>query len=312
MGPLEHIASAARRRLQWWVIAALLPGVVVLAAAWPTGVIANLLIASVVGLTTEAFCLRLRGHDIGSRLADGSAVLTSVLIALALPPGCSAIVITAAVVIGLGIGKHAYGGLGQNLFNPAMVGYAAVLVSFPAALATWPPLVDGSTGATVLSSLTNERSVTLTELASGDFGFGRFGGALVEWAAVAFAIGGLALALLKLLAWRVSAGMLLALAIGGFFGYDGGSSGSLGSPMLHLFSGGTLLAAFFVLTDPVTHPADRRGQWLFGLFVGAMTFVIRSWAAYPDGIAFAVLLGNSLTPWLARTLANPNRREARR
>lgn len=281
----------------------MLPGIGVLALAWPEGILLNLLVATATAALTEAACLRLRGSLIRPRLADGSAMLTAVLIGLALPPGCSPAVIAIAVAIGLGIGKHAYGGLGSNLFNPAMVGYAAVLVSFPAALATWPPLVDGSTGATLLSSLTNERSATLADLAAGDYGFGRYGGAHLEWAGLAFAAGGLALAVLKLLAWRVSAGMILALVISGFLGYDNGSSSSLGSPLQHLLSGGTLLAAFFVLTDPVTHPADRRGQWLFGLFVGAMIFVIRSWAAYPDGIAFAVLLGNAITPWLSRALA---------
>ncbi|MCR9276875.1 MAG: RnfABCDGE type electron transport complex subunit D [Pseudomonadaceae bacterium] len=301
-----------RLGIQWQVCLALAPGGLILTWLFGTGVIVNLLVAALSCLMTEAACLTLagRGQQIRARLSDGSAMLTAMLIALALPPGCGIGVIVVACALALGLGKHAYGGIGQNLFNPAMVGYAAVLISFPAALATWPPVasefangVDGLSGATILSSMTNEHGLTLSELAAGDYGVGQFGGLGVEWAALAFAASGLVLALRRTLAWRVPAGMLLALTIAGFVGFDGGSSNSLGSPMIHLFSGGTMLAAFFVATDPVTHPSSARGQWLFGLLVGLLTYLIRSYAAYPDGIAFAVLLANCATPWLNRTLA---------
>ncbi len=301
--------NRARLGIQWQVCLALVPGAAVLTVFFGWGVLQNLVVAILASLATEAACLALTGEEyptLRRRLSDGSAILTAMLIALALPPGCSVSVLIIACALALGLGKHAYGGIGQNLFNPAMVGYAAVLVSFPAALATWPSLtnaVDGLSGATLLSSLTNERGLTLAELAAGDFGVGQFGGVGVEWAALAFAATGLVLAWRRTLAWRVPAGMLLTLTIAGFIGFDGGSSNSLGSPMIHLFSGGTMLAAFFVVTDPVTHPSSARGQWLFGVLVGLLTYMIRSYAAYPDGIAFAVLLANCATPWLNRTLA---------
>lgn len=309
--------TRTRLGIQWQVCLALTPGALVLTWLFGLGVIQNLAVAIAASLATEALSISLAGNhqQVRARLADGSAVLTAMLIALALPPGCSVSVVAIACAIALGLGKHAYGGIGQNLFNPAMVGYAAVLVSFPAALATWPPVdqelalqVDGVSGATILSSLTNERGTTLAELAAGDYGLGQFGGLGVEWAALAFAATGLVLAARRTLAWRVPAGMLLILTIAGFIGFDGGSSNSLGSPMIHLFSGGTMLAAFFVATDPVTHPSSARGQWLFGILVGLLTYLIRSYAAYPDGIAFAVLLANCATPWLNRTLARANSR----
>ncbi len=150
--------------IQWQVCLALAPGAAVLTWLFGMGVLQNLAIAVLASVACEARCLTLAGkpsNETRWRATDGSAVLTAMLIALALPPGCSIGFVATACLIAIGLGKHAYGGMGQNLFNPAMVGYAAVLVSFPAALATWPPLantVDGLSGATILSSLTNERS----------------------------------------------------------------------------------------------------------------------------------------------------------
>ena len=137
---------------------------------------------------------------------------------------------------------------------------------------------------------------------TGANGFGQLGGAGWEWINAGFLLGGLTLAARGLLAWRVPAAILVTLSALALLGYDAGSSASLGSPAYHLFTGATMLGAFFIATDPVTHPATPRGQLIFGVLVGALLFVIRSFGNYPDGVAFAVLLANGCTPWLDRRL----------
>ena len=229
-------------------------------------------------------------------LQDCSALVTGLLIALALPPTTPVYLTALAAVCAIGLGKKSYGGLGKNIFNPAMVGYAVVLVSFPFDVGTW----DATTGATALDKISHRLGATIEEIGS-DPAFGNFAAAGFEWINVCAGIGGIFLVLRKIIGWRLPLATLLGLSIPAVLAYDGGSSASLGSPLIHCFSGGTMLAAFFIVTDPVTSPSSARGQWLFGLIVGALIFVIRAWGSYPDGIAFAVLLGNMLVPILDRS-----------
>jgi electron transport complex protein RnfD len=300
-------------RIMLVVCACLVPGLLVQAMLFgAAGVAANVAAALAAAALTEWLCLRLRrpDHPAGRRL-DASAAVTALIIAAALPPGTPALC-GAATALALALGKHAYGGLGNNLFNPAMVGYTLVLVSFPAALASWPSGDAGSTAATIPDTLTGATALTIFRYRGGATvadiwtagnGFGVLGSLGHEWVALAFGLGGVVVLGLRLAAWRPCVGMLGALSVLSLACYDAGSSRSLGSPLYHLFSGATLLAACFVVTDPVTHPGSRAGQWLFGVLVGTLTFVIRSWGSYPDGIAFAVLLGNALSPLLDRHLA---------
>ena len=131
---------------------------------------------------------------------------------------------------------------------------------------------------------------------------GAYGGAGWEWVNVCFLAGGLLLVVLRIAAWRIPVAVLASLDVLAAISYDGGGSGSLGSPAFHWLSGSTMLAAFYVATDPVTHPSSTTGQWVFGVLVGAMIFAIRSFASYPDGIAFAVLIGNATAVHLDRLL----------
>ncbi len=228
------------------------------------------------------------------------------ILALSLPPGAPWHVIAAASAGAIVLARQLYGGLGHNIFNPAMVGYAIVLVSYPAAMDAWPPLLDGHTGATALTAFRYREGLTAAEAFRQNPAFGQFGGYGWEWANLAFAAGGLLLWRLRLVAWRVVAGFLVTLCVLALAFNDGGSSTGTGGPLLHLLSGGTLLAAFFVITDPVTHPGTRPGQWLFGALTAAISFVIRAWGGYPDGIAFAVLIGNAATPLIDRLFRRPN------
>ena len=281
-----------------WVTAALMPALLTSGYWFGWQVLVQAIIAVAAALLTELICLRLRGAPVVA-LGDGSAVVTALLIVMALPPATPLGVTVCAAVLAISLGKHAFGGLGQNVFNPAMVGYAMVLVSFPAALATWPVPADALSGATLLEVIKHDHGRTLAELQL-DPVFGRIGAWGFEWIGVAALAGGLFLLARGLIAWRVCVGVLVTCGLLAVALHDSGSSDSLGTPIQQWFSGGLILAAFFVATDPVTHPRSHRAQWLFAFVVGSTTMAIRGFGNYPDGIAFAILLGNACTPWLDR------------
>jgi len=299
------VAALTSRQIMLWVLAALTPGLLVAVNFYGERYLLNLGFALVLGLGVEALALRLRGRPLLPTLCDGSALLTAALLVLALPPDVPWHVTAIAVIAALGLGKHLYGGLGNNPFNPAVVGYAVVLVSFPAALADWPAIVDGLSGATALTTFKYREGLTVADVWTTANGFGQFGGHPAEWLNAAFLAGGLVLAARRLLAWRIPVAFLTTLGLLALLGYDQGSSASLGSPAFHWFSGGTMLAAWFFATDPVTHPASARGQILFGCLIGAIAFAIRSFGNYPDGIAFGILLANGCTAWLDRAGREP-------
>jgi electron transport complex protein RnfD len=283
-------------------ILCLVPGL--LLQGWllsPVGVATNIATALAAALLAESVCLRLRRRPLIPDLFDGSSLITALILAAALPPGQWGPV-AGATLLAVALGKHAYGGLGNNVFNPAMVGYAIVLVSFPGAVADWPQQTDALSGATALTVFKYRGALTIDGIWQGPNGFGLIGGSNAEWIGLAFLAGGSVLLMLRLAAWRPALGMLGSMAVLAVVGYDNGSSESLGSPLYHWFSGGTLLAICFVVTDPVTHPTSHAGQWLFGILVGTVTFLIRAFGNYPDGIAFAVLLANAVTPYLDRRL----------
>ena len=324
-------------RIMWAVALALAPGFAVLSWFYGWGYLRNLAIALPLAYALDFACLRLRGRAIrrfrrrpptddsgqpepggqafiaGGRThakraggsparlpgsVDGSIFLGTLILILALPPGMPWHVLLIAAFGMIVLARQLYGGLGHNIFNPAMVGYVLVLICFPAALATWPPLVDGHTGATALTAFRYREGLTATEIFAADPALGVLGGHGWEWANVAFACGGLAAAGLGLIAWRVVLGFLIVLGLFALVFHDGGSSKSAGSPLFHYLSAGTMLAAFFVVTDPVTHPGHPLGQWLFGALAAGVTFAIRAWGGYPDGIAFGVLIANAATPFL--------------
>ncbi|MGI9325708.1 MAG: RnfABCDGE type electron transport complex subunit D [Pseudomonadales bacterium] len=284
-------------QIMWITIAALVPGALCQAWLFGASVVSQVLVAMVIGAITEAACTRLRGQPLArARLVDGSSALTAALIALALPPNVPLPVLAIAVISGLGLGKFAYGGLGNNLFNPAMVGYLVVLVSFPQHLASWVGL-DGLSGATPLDQFSHRGGATVAEFRSGP-AFGSVGGQGWEWINAGFALGGLVLIGLRIIHWRVPLALLASLSCCALLGYDNGSSSSHGAPLYHVFTGASCITAFFIATDPVTQPTDPRAQWLFGLLIGLLIYVIRSFGTYADGAAFAVLLANGCAPLL--------------
>lgn len=298
LASLRAAAGQSTQRIMLVVLLTLLPGTLAMAMLWGPGVLWNIGWLLTLCLATEAVMCALRGIAPGSHLLDLSTAVTAVLIGICLPPGVPILVLALAAVCAIGLAKHAYGGTGRNIFNPAMVGFAVALVSFPEAFATWSQLsqTDVLSGATQLSEFRYREGMTTAEF---DLRYAATLGAQNTIAGL-FAAGGAALLVLRVISWQVPVGALLGIMLASLFGYDQGSSQSHGSFVFHLFSGGFMVAMFFVATDPVTHPKDRNMQVLFGAIVGLLTYLIRAHGVYPDGIAFAILLANCVTPLLDR------------
>ncbi|MEB6590569.1 RnfABCDGE type electron transport complex subunit D [Pseudomonas asiatica] len=299
------------------VLLACVPGLLVLFWLHGWGLLLNLLLCASVALLCEALLLALRAQPVSSALNDSSALVTAVLLAAALPALAPWWLPVVAASVAIGIGKQAFGGVGRNLFNPAMVGYAFVLLSFPLQMNHWPGpapglldslqqvfagggQIDAWARPTLLDGLRHNRSLTIEELFASHPGFGSIGGRGSEWANLAFLVGGLFLLQRKVISWHAPLGLLAGLSLFSLLGWNGSGSDSNGSPLLHLFSGSTMMAAFFIATEPVSGPRHEWARLLFGLGAGLLIYLIRTWGSYPDGTAFAILLMNLMAPSLER------------
>ena len=287
------------------------------------GLLFNILVASGIGLVAEAAVLQLRKRPLGPHLGDYSVLVTAVLFAWCLPPATPWWITAIGMIFAVVFAKHLYGGLGHNPFNPAMAGYVLVLISFPQELTRWLPVSglyahdpdtlqtlwatlsgqlggglqwDAVTMATPLDYMKTElaRLTTMPEIKSHSM-FGDFAGRGYEWVANFVALGGAWLLYKRVIRWHIPVAVLAGVLLPATLVYlvDPGSNGS---PGLHLFSGATLLGAFYVATDPVSAATSPRGRLIYGFGVGLITFVVRKWGGYPDGIAFGVLLMNAAAP----------------
>lgn len=316
LSPQGLFARRSSARIMQHVMLATLPALLALSIFYSIGNILNLLWTSLAALLCESLACKLRQQPIKPTLADGSALLTALLLALALPPALPWWICVLATASALLIAKHPYGGLGKNVFNPAMVGFAVVLVCFPQYLLLWPEVFiapslsltyslgfnstpDGYTSATVLTMVQQNSSLLMEQLFS-QAAFGAISGAQSQWINAAFLLGGIYLLWQRIISWHIPVAFLLSLTVISLFYYDGGSSVSAGSPLFHLFAGGTMMTAFFILTDPVTGCADKKAKLLFGAIAGVLVFVIRHYGSYPDGLVFAVLFLNMAAPMLDR------------
>lgn len=303
------------------VILATMPGVMALTYFYGWGTIINIIWAVALAVGMEALIMKLRGRPVGFYIGDYSAVVTALLLAIALPQYAPWWVTLIGILFAIVIAKHLYGGMGYNPFNPAMVGYVVLLISFPVDMVEWaapatqiehlPSLidalgmifldvqpVDGVTAATALDIVKQNNSLMLDQLYEQrpQFATASFASAGSEWVNLAFLAGGLWLLWRKMYSWHAPAGMLASILILSSAWYDGGSSASTGSPLFHLFTGATMLGAFFIITDPVSGCTSNLGRLLFGIGVGSLTFLIRAWGNYPDAVAFGVLLMNFAAP----------------
>jgi Na+-translocating ferredoxin:NAD+ oxidoreductase subunit D len=289
------------------VLLALLPGIAVYTLLFGFGVLRNIALAVAACLLFEAIALRLRGRPLKPFLFDGSALVTGVLLALTLPPIAPWWIAVVGSLFAIGLGKQVYGGLGYNPFNPAMVGYVVLLISFPVQMTAWPGLQplwadapDAISAATALDHVRTELALgrTLTEVGA-DAPIGWIAGSGWEWVALAWLAGGLYMLWRGTIRWQIPAGMLAGLTLIAlpFWALD---PDRYASPLFHWLAGATLLGAFFIATDPVSAATTPRGRLLYGALIGVLVYVIRTWGGYPDGVAFAVLLLNICAPTIDR------------
>ncbi|KJZ63848.1 RnfABCDGE type electron transport complex subunit D [Pseudomonas fluorescens] len=323
MPPLESVDERLQQAMKL-VLLATVPGILVFFWLYGWGVLINLILTGITALAVEATVLRLRKLALKPTLSDGSALVSATLLALALPPYCPWWLTVCAAAFAMVFGKHLYGGVGKNPFNPAMVGFALVLVTFPQQMTHWPSshglgLIGGlqqvigfSLGqtpdawvqATALDSLRINKSLTMDELFAINPAFGHFGGRGMEWVNLAFLAGGAFLLQRRVFSWHAPVGMLASLFIISLLCWNGSGSDSHGSPLFHLFTGASMLGAFFIVTEPVSGAKSPGARLLFGAGVGLLTYLIRTWGGYPDGVAFAVLSMNLCVPALERFAAS--------
>jgi len=301
------------------VLLATVPGILVLTWFFGYGTLVNILCGSAVALACESLALALRRRPLGFYLKDLSALVTAFLLCIALPPYSPWWLIATGVASAILLAKHLYGGLGYNPFNPAMVGYVILLISFPLQMSTWAPprglgevpgflealqacftpaAFDGATMATPLDVLKQNSSLLVEDLWAQNPQFGRWGGVGWEWANLAFLAGGAWLLYRRIFTWHAPVAMLASLALLAALFYDGGSSASGGSPLFHLLSGATMFGAFFIVTDPVTSAVSLRGRLVYGALIGVLVYVIRVRGNYPDAVAFSVLIMNFAAPFI--------------
>lgn len=322
--PVTSVPIVMRR-----VLYALAPAAAAHVWYFGSGLLINFGIAALFALLSEAAVLRLRGRPTRFALNDGSALVTAALLAFAIPPLVPWWVPAVGAAAAMVLAKHLYGGLGRNLFNPAMVGYVILLVSFPVEMTQWiPPRMgdldyqhlgllqnvnysltarlpsdanlDALTRATPLDTVKEglRASRTFEELSASSL-FGDFGGRGWEWINNYIGIGGLFLLYLGIIRWHIPVAVFAGILGPATLLYlidPGGSP----SPGFHLFSGATMLGAFFIATDPVSAAESVRGRLIYGGAIGLLTYGIRTWGGYPDGFAFAVLLMNAAVPLIDR------------
>ncbi len=312
-------------RVMGEVLLALLPGI--LCAAWffGWGVLVNIIIAATTCVAAEAVVLAMRGRAVRATLGDRSALLTGVLLALCLPPLAPWWIPVIGSLFAIVIAKQLYGGLGYNPFNPAMIGYVVLLISYPRELTLWNPptgieaqhlnlsqtlaliftnslpaetTIDALTMPTPLDATKTALGLgqTLNEIKASPL-FGHYGGVGWEWLNLSYLIGGLYLLMRRIISWHIPAGMLGALFLVALVFYASDTD-AFPSPLFHLFSGAAMLGAFFIATDPVSASTTPRGRLLYGAGIGLFAYVIRTWGGYPDGVAFGVLLMNMAAPTL--------------
>ncbi len=309
-----HLHGGNRsQRIMLLVMLACLPGLAAQTYWFGYGTMINIIWAVGLGIALEAGVMHLRQRPIKPAISDGSVILTCVLLGLALPPHASWWLVGVGVLFAVVFAKHLYGGLGNNPFNPAMVGYALLLIAFPAAMTVWASpeqqltfnqqwqwfwsqqgTIDGYTQATPLDAYKHLQGSTIHELRANNPGVIAYEQAS-WWISMAYLAGGLMLLALRVFTWHAPVAMLTSLGLLALL-FGTGEPDLYASPTQHLTLGASLFAAFFIITDPVTSATSRRGKLIFGAGIGMLIYIIRTWGSYPDAVAFAVLLMNLSAP----------------
>ena len=305
------------------VILALIPGITLYVWYFGPTILVSITLASITALATEAAMLKLRNRPIAPFLKDNSALLTAWLLALSIPPLAPWWLVVVGTAFCIAVAKHLYGGLGNNPFNPAMIGYAVLIVSFPVQMTHWISpngmgeselsfmqqlqyifsgilpdgiKLDAVTMATPLDTLKTQLHLAhpVSEILTQPI-FGYMAGHGSEMVAAGFLIGGLYLLATRIISWHLPVAYLGTLfAIAGIFHLVDPTH--YVEPLFHWFSGAAMLGAFFILTDPISSPTTHKGKLIFAAGAGLLTYLIRVYGAFPDGMAFATLLMNICVP----------------
>lgn len=322
-----------RRRssqIMGWVILCLIPGVALQSYFFGLANILQIILAVIVALSAEAIILKLRNRPIIYTLKDGSALVTGILIAISIPPLAPWWIIVIGTAFAIIFVKQLYGGLGQNIFNPAMAAYVVLLISFPVQMTNWLPMsslqpfdvsildqintiltgytldgysvaqlstsIDGLSMATPLDTLKNDLKAgfTTTEIFD-SIAYQASSSQAITWVNLGFLLGGIILLAKRIILWMIPASFLAGMALFSFiaFAYHPDLNAS---PFFHLLSGATMLGAFFILTDPVSASTTFKGRIIYGFLIAFIVVIIRNIGGYPDAVAFAVLLGNMCVP----------------
>lgn len=299
LSPHIH-TSLTVRRCMGHVIIALLPAVAF--SLYYFGIGALVVICSAIAgcvLTEWLIDRYMLGRT--PQIGNLSAVLTGLLLALNLPSNLPVWTVIVGSVVAIGIGKMAFGGLGCNTFNPALVGRVFLLLSFPVLMTTWPdPIVnrlaytDATTGATILGQLKMDL-ITPDQVDLMQKALGNAGGSMGEIGAIAILIGLVYLLAVRVISWHIPVSIIATVAV-----FAACVDCSLSFVLVELLSGGLLFGAVFMATDYVTSPMSHKGMIVYGILIGAITFIIRQWGAYPEGMSFAILIMNGFTPLINR------------
>jgi len=315
---------ASVRSVMLRVLAALLPGIAAYVWFFGAGILVQIVLVSLAALIGEAAMLAIRKKPLWLFLGDGSALVTAWLIALSLPPLVPWWLTITAVLFAIVVVKHFYGGLGQNPFNPAMAAFCMMIVAYPQLMSQWPAAgvfggfhdfatqwhlifgeiglrqIDAITMATPLDALrtalhTANTHNTVAGVLSTNPAFGSLAGKGWEWVSLGYLLGGIWLIQQRIITWHIPLAFLATLAaIAALFNMI--SPDTFAGPLFHLLGGGAMLGAFFIATDPVSGATTPRGKLIYAAGIALLTWVIRVFGAYPDGIAFATLLMNIAAP----------------
>lgn len=317
---LHLLAQNSVSSLMLKVLIALLPAIFISSLLLGAGILIQLILAISTAIVCEAFILWLRKRPIKISVFDLSATITAVLLALSIPTLAPWWISVNGTLFAIIIAKHLYGGLGHNPFNPAMAGYAFLLISFPQPMTAWlafdvpslslsetlqlifhetlPPHLsfDALTRATPLDTIRDQLRLnqTLTQIQQLPV-FGWLAAKTYQWINLSYLIGGVWLLKQKVISWQIPVALLGSLSALALIGYISDSD-HFSSPLFHIFAGSTMLGAFFIATDPVTAATSNQGRIIYGGLIGCLLYSIRTWGSYPDGLAFAILLANLAVP----------------
>ena len=282
-------------KVMWFVVAALIPSIVAAITFFGWMQIFIIITAVVFAVGTEVAIQSIRKKKI--TWFDGSAALTGLLLALTLPPNFSLSATAIGSVVAIGLGKQIFGGLGYNIFNPALVGRAFLQAAFPVQITTWLKpnfAVDSVTSATPLAAFKFDKIFTDTT----PMAIGNVGGSLGETSAIAVLVGGIFLIAVGIVNWRIPLSMIIGMFLfGGLFWFINPQNPT---PIFHIFAGSFLFGAMFMATDWVTSPITNKGMWIFGLGISLVLVVIRIYGGLPEGVMYSILFMNGFVPLINR------------